>query len=71
MKNYTSYDLIDGTTRWASVSAGNGLYEGTDDGDNVAEETGEKFYMYLKTPSSVTQGSEETITVTIGIRESP
>ncbi|NQU73292.1 MAG: hypothetical protein HQ547_01100 [Candidatus Omnitrophica bacterium] len=64
----TTYDLIDGTTRWATQSAGNGLYEGASDGDNVAASSGEKLYIYLKTPSSVTQGDEETITVTIGCR---
>jgi hypothetical protein len=68
--NYNvTYDLIDGTTRWATTSAGNGLYEGLSSGENVAVDTGEKLYIYLKTPSSVTSGLEETITVTVGTRE--
>ena len=65
----TTYDIIDGTTRWATVSAGDGNYEGTNDGDNVAVDSGEKLYIYLKTPSSLTQGDEEAITVTVGCRE--
>ena len=65
----TTYDIINGTTRWATVSGGNGNYEGANDGDNVAAGSGEKLYIYLKTPSSVTSGLQETITVTIGSRE--
>ena len=65
----TTYDIVDGTTRWATVSAGDGNYEGTNDGDNVAVDSGEKLYIYLKTPFSLTQGDEEAITVTVGCRE--
>jgi hypothetical protein len=68
--NYNvTYDLIDGTTRWATESAGNGIYEGASDGDNVTAGTGEELYIYLKTPSSLTTGDQETITVTVGARE--
>lgn len=64
-----TYDLIDGTTRWASESAGDGNYEGLSSGYNVAVDAGKKLYIYLNTPSSVTSGLEETITVTVGARE--
>lgn len=65
----TTNDLINGSTVWATQSSGNGKYEGTNDGDNVSASTGEKLYIYLKTPSSLSQGSEESITVTVGCRE--
>ncbi len=64
----TSNDLITGTTVWATTSGGSGKFEGASDGDNVASGTGEKFYTYLKTPSSISNGNQETITVTIGCR---
>ena len=64
-----TYDIIDGSTRWATTSAGNGIYEGANDGDNVAVNAGEKLYIYLETPLTVTSGLQETITVTIGARE--
>ncbi len=64
-----TYDVITGTTIWATQSSGNGKFEGINDGDTVASGTGEKLYIYLKTPSSLTNGNQETITVTIGVRE--
>ncbi len=64
-----TYDVITGTTAWATQSSGNGTFEGTNDGDAVAAGTGEKLYIYLKTPSSISSGDPETITVTIGARE--
>jgi len=64
----TTNDLITGTTVWATSSGGSGKFEGTNDGDNVASGTGEKLYIYLKTPSSIGNGDQETITVTIGCR---
>ncbi|MBI4681201.1 MAG: hypothetical protein HY753_08400 [Nitrospirae bacterium] len=54
---------------WATQSSGNGKFEGTNDGDSVAAGTGEKMYIYLKTPSSLTSGAQETINVTVGARE--
>jgi len=66
----TANDLINGTTVWATYQVdGSGKFQGTNDGDNVAASTGEKLYIYLKTPSSLTQGDEETFTVTVGCRE--
>lgn len=66
----TANDLINGTTVWATYAAGGGgKYQGASDGDNVAADTGEKLYIYLKTPSSLTQGAEEAITVTVGCRK--
>ena len=66
----TTNDLINGTTVWATYQVdGSGKYQGTNDGDNVSASTGEKLYIYLKTPSLLTQGSEESITVTVGCRE--
>jgi len=65
----TANDLINGSTVWATQSSGNGKYEGTNDGDNVSASTGEKLYIYLKTPSSITQPDEEVVTVTIGCRQ--
>jgi len=63
-------DLISGTTVWSTYQGdGSGKYQGTGDGDNVAASSGEKLYIYLKTPSSLTQGSQESITVTVGCRE--
>jgi len=65
----TSYDLISSATTWASYEAGGtGCFQGAEDGDNVAALSGAKAYFYLQTPSSVDQGNEETITVTIGCR---
>ena len=64
------YDLILTTVKWATTSGDDGNYEGVlNDGDNVVAGSGEKLYIYLKTPSSVTSGLPETITVTIGSRE--
>ena len=64
-----THDIIDGDTRWATESTGDGIYEGANDGDNVAVGEGEKLYIYLETPLTVTSGLQETITVTIGARE--
>jgi len=65
----TTNDLINGTPVWATDASGAGKFQGANDGDNVAALTGEKLYIYLKTPSSLTQGAEEAITITIGCRE--
>ncbi|MEW6095094.1 MAG: hypothetical protein AB1567_01015 [bacterium] len=63
-------DLITTSPVWATyVADGSGKFQGANDGDNVLAGTGEKLYIYLKTPSSITQGDQETITVTIGCRE--
>ncbi len=65
----TGNDLIITSIVWATTSAGDGNFEGENDGDNIAAGTGEKLYIYLKTPSSVTSGVQQTISVTIGARE--
>lgn len=63
-------DLISGTTVWSTYQGDNsGKFQAVSDGDNVAASSGEKLYIYLKTPSSLTQGSQESITVTVGCRE--
>jgi hypothetical protein len=66
----TTNDLISGTTVWSTYQGdGSGKYQGGGDGDSVPASNGEKLYIYLKTPSSLTQGSQESITVTVGSRE--
>jgi len=65
----TANDVISGTSVWATEDTGNGKFEGTNDGDNVSADTGKKLYIYFKTPSSLTRGDQESITVTIGARE--
>jgi hypothetical protein len=66
----TTNDLITASTVWSTYQGdGSGKYQGGGDGDNVSASSGEKLYIYLKTPSSLTQGSQESITVTLGCRE--
>ncbi len=64
----TANDLVDGTTVWATQNAGNGKYEGANDGDNVASGSGEKLYIYLETPVTESTHAQEVITITIGCR---
>ncbi|MFH1824360.1 MAG: IPT/TIG domain-containing protein, partial [Candidatus Firestonebacteria bacterium] len=61
----TTYDLVSGTLAWATVSSGNGKFEGLSNGVAVGINTGRKLYIYLKIPSSVTSGQQQIITVTI------
>jgi hypothetical protein len=66
----TANDLITGTNTWATYAPdGTGKFQGTNSGVNVAPNSGEKLYVYLKTPASVTSGAEELITVTITCKE--
>lgn len=64
----TANDLIDTFAVWATQAGGSGKFEGISDGDNVPTGTGEKLYIYLRTPTAVKQGNQEAITVTIGCR---
>jgi hypothetical protein len=64
----TAHDLISGVETWSSVSAGAGAFEGLSNGTNVASGTNRKLYLYLRTPSSVSSGAQQAITVTVGCR---
>ncbi|MEW5766706.1 MAG: right-handed parallel beta-helix repeat-containing protein [bacterium] len=65
----TANDLINTFPVWATQVGGSGKFEGTNDGDNILSATGEKLYIYLRTPTAVNQGDQEAVTVTIGCRE--
>jgi hypothetical protein len=67
----TSYDILAGSVAWATSSSGNGHFEGTGNGVNIAAGSGSKLYMLMKTPSSISAANKatETATVTISCKE--
>lgn len=63
-------DLLSTSDVWGTVEGdGSGKFQAVSDGVNVAAGSGEKLYMYLKTPVSQTQGAQETITVTVTTKQ--
>ena len=67
--DFSAADLVTGTPGWAASNSGAGKFEGSRSGSNVNFNTGEKLYMYLKTPKFATSSTNETITITIGCRK--
>jgi hypothetical protein len=66
----TSYDLLSGSVAWATSNSGNGLFEGANNGLNIAAGSSRKLYMFLKTPSSISTVGKaaETTTVTVSCK---
>jgi hypothetical protein len=66
----TTYDLLSGAIAWATSNAGNGAFEGSAGGVNIAPSAGSKLYMYLRTPSAISAAGKanETITVTVSCK---
>lgn len=58
-------DVVNTNLIWSTVNGGNGLYEGTSDGDNVAGGSGEKLYFYIQLPTENNQPGAQTIIITI------
>jgi len=67
--DFSAADLVTIAPQWSTSSSGSGTFEGARNGSNIRANAGEKLYMYLKTPSSITSATEETITITIGCRK--
>lgn len=65
----TTYDLIGNASVWATTSGGNGYFEGTESGANVASSDSRKLYIYLRTPTSISSSYDETFTITIGCKQ--